>query len=389
MAEQPSVLVLTDHFSPAFRAGGPVRSLEAITRLPLGVRFAVLTRNRDLGATEPLAEVPAGCWVDRDGTQVLYVDTRSVRGWVSALRALRGRRFDVWYLNSLFSPLAALLPLLLHRTGIGGARRVVLAPRGEAAPGALALTAGRKAVALRLMRLLRLLRPVVWHATSPTEQDDILRLTGAPPDRVVLAAQVVRPVEGPAAVEPPAPGPGGVTRAAFLSRISPKKNLLAAVEALEHVAGPVELRVLGPVEDADYWGRCLQAARRLPARHAVRYDGVVPPEDVGTALAAADLFLFPTLSENFGHVIYEALASGCPVVVGAETPWTADVAAGCGWVVDATSREQVAAAVEAFQALGPQEIAARRVACLDAARRWRERAADPAPWLRLFGSAPA
>jgi hypothetical protein len=38
-------------------------------------------------------------------------------------------------------------------------------------------------------------------------------------------------------------------------------------------------------------------------------------------LAEYDLFLFPTLGENYGHVISEALASGCPVVISDQTPW--------------------------------------------------------------------
>src|SRR5690606_22656373 len=33
------------------------------------------------------------------------------------------------------------------------------------------------------------------------------------------------------------------------------------------------------------------------------------------------LFLFPTLGENFGHVILEALTAGCPVLISDRTPW--------------------------------------------------------------------
>ena len=33
------------------------------------------------------------------------------------------------------------------------------------------------------------------------------------------------------------------------------------------------------------------------------------------------VFLFPTLGENYGHVIQEALSAGCPVILSNQTPW--------------------------------------------------------------------
>ena len=34
-----------------------------------------------------------------------------------------------------------------------------------------------------------------------------------------------------------------------------------------------------------------------------------------------DIFFFPTLGENFGHVILEALCAGCPILISDQTPW--------------------------------------------------------------------
>ena len=34
-----------------------------------------------------------------------------------------------------------------------------------------------------------------------------------------------------------------------------------------------------------------------------------------------DLFVFPTLGENFGHVIFESLEASTPVLVSDQTPW--------------------------------------------------------------------
>ena len=43
---------------------------------------------------------------------------------------------------------------------------------------------------------------------------------------------------------------------------------------------------------------------------------------VGDVYQKYDCFLFPTLNENYGHVIAEALANGCQVVLSkGTTPW--------------------------------------------------------------------
>src|SRR5581483_8212658 len=41
--------------------------------------------------------------------------------------------------------------------------------------------------------------------------------------------------------------------------------------------------------------------------------------------------LFPTHGENYGHVIREALAAGCPVIISDQTPWRGLEALGVGW----------------------------------------------------------
>lgn len=45
------------------------------------------------------------------------------------------------------------------------------------------------------------------------------------------------------------------------------------------------------------------------------FTGTLPHADVATAMASADLFLFPSATDTFGNVVLEAQASGIPVIV--------------------------------------------------------------------------
>ena len=46
----------------------------------------------------------------------------------------------------------------------------------------------------------------------------------------------------------------------------------------------------------------------------VEYVGAVPGDGAVSFLSRFDLFVFPTLGENFGHVVLESLAAGTPVI---------------------------------------------------------------------------
>src|SRR5438132_620616 len=51
-----------------------------------------------------------------------------------------------------------------------------------------------------------------------------------------------------------------------------------------------------------------------------RYCGPIPHEQVAGVLSDNDLLYLPTLGENFGHIIVESFAAGCPVLISDCTP---------------------------------------------------------------------
>jgi glycosyltransferase involved in cell wall biosynthesis len=114
----------------------------------------------------------------------------------------------------------------------------------------------------------------------------------------------------------------GHARFVFLSRIVEKKNLLVALSALQNVSGDVVFDIYGPIEDERYWASCQQIIDDMPENVRVNYCGLVTHDEVHKIFSLYDAFVFPTQSENFGHVIAEALSVGTYAIISDQTPFS-------------------------------------------------------------------
>lgn len=328
------VLAIVERFLPGYKSGGPIQSVAAlIEQLANVVDFAVLTGDRDDGDDSPYAGVPTGRWTKAYGAEVFYAPPRLRTGL--ALRGLiRGAAADVAYLNSVFAPMSR-STLFLRRCGLIPRIPLVIAPRGELSDGALSLKTHKKRAYLALARATGLYDGLRWHASSDIEASEVRRVW---PDACVqVAPNLTRIPEirerARKSKEP------GVARLVFLSRISPKKNLLELVRMLRALRGRVTLHVYGSLQDRTYWDRCASEAGVLPPGIVVEYKGAVEHERVGEVLGQYDFFVLPTLGENFGHAIVEALAAGCPAVISDRTPWRELESRGVGFDVPLNDRE--------------------------------------------------
>ncbi len=325
----PRILVLCDHYLPGFRAGGPIRTLSTLVQqLGREFTFCVITRDHDFGEAHSFPEVESDTWYVVGKANVKYVGRRE-RSWWRLLRRVRAVPYDVLYINSLFSLHFGIKPLMLRRLRLLRRTPVVLAPRGELAPDALALGRTKKYLYLLVAEKVGFYRDITWQASSVYEQADIVRRFGE--GVRVSVAPNLSPVDNVPPAERLESKRGGEVRIVFLSRIAPMKNLVTALELLRELNGRVELDIYGPREDPSYWRECERMIQLMPSNVSAKYCGAVEHEHVASTLAKYDLLLLPTLGENFGHVILEALHSGRPVLISDRTPWRGLEAAGCGW----------------------------------------------------------
>ena len=153
-----------------------------------------------------------------------------------------------------------------------------------------------------------------------------------------------------------------------VGRIAAEKNVELALRAFE--AARRERPDLRMVVVGDGPAR----ARLTTAYPAARFVGAQRGADLAAHYASADAFLFPSLSDTFGNVVMEALASGLPVVA-------FDCAAAAEHVVDGLSGRVAvpgdeAGFIAAASALArsPSGLQSMRDAAVAAARRatWDE-----------------
>ncbi len=153
-----------------------------------------------------------------------------------------------------------------------------------------------------------------------------------------------------------------------VGRIAAEKNVELALRAFERARRDrPDLRMV-VVGDGP-------ARARLTAAHpAVTFVGAQRGAALAAHYASADVFLFPSLSDTFGNVVMEALASGLPVVA-------FDCAAAAEHVGDGSSGRLVVPgdeagfiAATASLAVAPGSLQAMRDAAVAAARRatWDE-----------------
>lgn len=335
MNKKKQILTLTAFYLPGYKGGGPIRTIASMVDI-LGDEFdfRIVALDRDLGCDEPYPGIIVNEWKQVGKAQVMYVAPGALT-FTFLRHLINSTPHEVLYLNSCFSTRDSIMPLLLRRFGLIHSPVTIVAPRGEFSKGALNLKYYKKKIYLSGVKLFGLYRNITWQASSLHEKEDILAIFS----QTRLNAEVSSIAIAPDLSQPGKSAKGykreskntGVLKAVFLSRISPKKNLAGALSMLGRVKGEVIFDIYGPLEDLLYWEKCQNIIKTLPVNVRVQYKGIVSHNQVVEVFQNYHLFFFPTLGENFGHVIIEALVAGCPILISDQTPWRNLETAGVGW----------------------------------------------------------
>lgn len=310
------ILLFTGFYFPGFKGGGPIKTIQNMVHSLGGdLSFNIFTLDRDLGDSVSYTGILPNTWQAIHNAKIFYT-APGIKCILNAWKVIRFSQPAVINLNSFFSLYFSIIPLLFSKINCPQVP-VLIGPRGEFSQGALKLKYTKKRIFIWFAINTGLYSHVIWHASTEHEADDIRRVIGQNA-RIRIATDIACPVES---IQLSMRLPNSPLRIIFISRISPMKNLLGAIGCLQNVKVPVVFDVYGPTEDSAYWSECQVAIKNLPATVNFKYMGALFPAQVPDVLSKYDLFLLPTLGENFGHAIAEALGVGLPVLISDKTPW--------------------------------------------------------------------
>ena len=306
MKRSNRIYIFTPYFYPSKKAGGPVVSLLNLCRaICRSCDLRVITRSRDAD----------GSALEFKGVDILISDEPWKTSYISRLDCL-GKSLTVpllstVYFNSLFAFWFSLIPLFcFFLRGFKGS--IIVAPRGELAAERLVIRGFKKKVVLLLYKLLLLRVNIAFHATSSSELESVSKCF--PGCKVFLIPNI-------------STIPSTMARSArdyhlksiiFVGRIAQEKGALFALECwrkfqLRYPDSGFTLDFYGALgPDKEYNSKFLMMIKEVPG---CNYNGVYSNEQLHHVYSCSYLMISPTLGENFGHSIFEAITFGVNVLV--------------------------------------------------------------------------
>jgi glycosyltransferase involved in cell wall biosynthesis len=338
------VFVSYNWFTPAYKAGGPIQSLDSMVKhLGDTFNFCVFCSDRDHDRSQ--LKVQPNTWVSYVNSEVFYASKNFLKIF-NVGKLIKEKQPTVIFINGLYSWYFNIIPLIRSKD-----IRKIVSVRGMLHPGALSQKPFKKKIYLTLWKLLKFHKKCEFHATTVEEKQYIEQVFGR---------EVTTWVAGnlPKVLDyhsPPQKAKGTLVLVS-IALISPMKNHLLVLESLRNVASLIEYNIYGPIKDQGYWRQCEAIIKILPSNVRVKYKGEVLPDSISDKLLDNHVFILPSKSENFGHAIYEALSVGKPVITSHNTPWNNLEVLKSGINVELQSHQELTNAIEFFASMNNEEF---------------------------------
>lgn len=325
------ILVVIPVFYPAHDYGGPIPVALNFARhlVSRGHEVTVWTTNLVTSKGSKLSERTEVR--DVEGIRVVYMNSVARYRWTGVAPDLFGyaRReledFDVVHVYGYreFTTVAA--AALARRAG----KPYVLQALGSIPR--MTRSRGKKWLFDALFGRAILKGAAALIAKTPDDRGPYLS-AGLPPEKVSLIPNGISPLDPS---ERPAAGAFrgryGIgkddTLFLFVGRIHPVKGVNLLVQAFANLGGDARLAIVGP--DEGYRRDLEKYAAREGLEGRVVFTGPLYDAEKWMAYRDADVYVLPSVRENFGMTVLEAMASDTPVIVTEGcgiAPWIQDVA---------------------------------------------------------------
>lgn len=320
-----AIFVYIYGYLPGIKYGGPVTSIFNFTE-HFGDEYDVyiVCSDHDHGEEEKYKNIKSG-WNQVGKANVCYLPEKEYSEGLF-FKLMKDKPVQMVYLTGVFS-------YKLNHAAISAARKLniktVIATRGEICKNILDMKSYKKLPYLVVMKMIGEFKDCYFQVTSDEEESQLQKYLGIPKEKIIYLPNIhgkAMDIQRPQKEK-------GAARILFISRVHPKKNLLDAIKAASKVKGNLVFDIYGPIEDTEYWNECQKEVQKAPRNVTINYKGKLDMDGARRSYYSYHAFLFPTLSENYGHVIVESMIADCPIIISkGTTPWD-DADQKAGYVV--------------------------------------------------------
>ena len=224
------------------------------------------------------------------------------------------RRFDLLHVHGVWSYAGR----VASRAAIASDVPYIVRPAGMLSEYTFKRGRAKKWAYWNLVEKKTMRKAAVIHATSSGEMDDVRSCLPLAKVHVIANGVHQDAWKNPPVRNVDFVGKASTPQILFLSRLHPKKGVLDyLLPAFERMHSTAQLTIAGGKDShaPSYAEQVRLAIEYSPCRDRIKLVGEVVPSDRWGLIDAADLFVLPSHSENFGIVVAEAMSRGCAVVV--------------------------------------------------------------------------
>ena len=304
-------------YLPAYRYGGPIASVHGLCKALVhqGEEVTVYTTNVD---GERDSQVPINQVTILDRVKVGYFQCPFFRRlyWAPGLKRtleLSIASFDLLHLHSVFVWPTSMAAHIARRHKIP----YVLSPRGMLVKALIR----KKNFLIKSAWMTLIERRTVEgasaiHVTSELEAEELKKFGYKLPPVYCIpngiddgGERINEPESSSNKIFPDMAEPYLL----FLGRVSWKKGIDLLIRAMVFI--PHINLVIAGYEEENYQHKLLRIISELKLSQRIRFAGPVYGNQKSALLKNAQALVLPSLQENFGNVVLEAMQAGCPVVV--------------------------------------------------------------------------
>ena len=313
------LIIFNQYFHPAIKAGGPVKSLNLLyKKLKDKIIIKVFTSNRDIDGSKIKLK-------NKD-----FIVCKSYYDLIKKclILLINLKKGTIINFNSFFSFNFTIIPLFLIKLFFLNKFSIVISARGELFEDTIKSKFLKKKLYIYFFKLF-LSKNIIFHSTSNNEYKSIKKIFSNN-----NVHNIPNLVENKNFKTSQKNYNKKIPKFIFYSRIVKKKKLDRAIKILSEINRKLILDIYGPIEDQVYWSKIKQQINsNKNSKITISYKGIIK-DNVQKTIKNYNFFIFLSSSENFGHVVIEAMQGGCIPILSKNLPWKTIEKKKCGIILE-------------------------------------------------------